>query len=286
MPKCVAVYHPFREIDYGDAWTNDKRTWQHGRKYIYAFGSCIDGLEEQPHRAMLYFWAEYEAPTIASDINQPKSDKIFPRVLHHIEKNVPINRTVEPWQNTDPFVFNGPFIYSNCRQDNRILRELDRGDILLFVSRHKSRYYLDTVLVIHRIYDPIPFSAGTWCRTYRGCEAFERVTGRQIDYYYKYEKKEWVTYTGRTFGKEPFSYVPCWRTSPDEGHPRMEIQLQDLESDTRRQFKILSGNPKEIWNQVAQQVINAGGSLAVYVDHPLKDNNSKDEGSRSAFPSC
>lgn len=269
MAKCIALYHPFREIvDDSRGWGSSSSTWQHGRKYLRASGCCVRRVNGKPkHVDKLFFWGEYEAPTKTSRIDPPRRDKTFPTVLHRIIRNVPINRTKAPWQNTDPFVFNGPFVYSNCRQKtNAVLRGLDRGDIILFVSRYQFEYYLDTVFVVNRIYDPLFDRECQIRRTYRGCEAFERVTGRQID---NIDDYRFVTYTGREYGQKPYSFVPCWTESNQEGHQRVKISHPSMEASTRRQFKILEGEPDEIWRAVAENVINMGASLATFIDHPL-----------------
>jgi hypothetical protein len=52
-------------------------------------------------------------------------------------------------QNTDPFVFDGPFIYCICQQPARpSLRKLAHGDIILFGSHLEGEFLLDTVFVV------------------------------------------------------------------------------------------------------------------------------------------
>jgi hypothetical protein len=59
----------------------------------------------------------------------------------------------EGWQNTDPFVFGERFLYSCCKQLRHngtatYLRELQRGDVILFGSHQHGAFVLDTVLVV------------------------------------------------------------------------------------------------------------------------------------------
>jgi len=52
-------------------------------------------------------------------------------------------------QNTDPFVFDGPFIYSICQQPKKpSLRSLEPGDVILFGSSLGGHFILDTVFVV------------------------------------------------------------------------------------------------------------------------------------------
>jgi hypothetical protein len=62
--------------------------------------------------------------------------------------------------NIDPFVFDGPFLYSNCRQPKSpALRSLERGDVVFFGSQLGGHFVLDTVFVVR---DRYPYRPARW----------------------------------------------------------------------------------------------------------------------------
>lgn len=120
----------------------------HRRKYIYTMGDCIhpDGrlLRNQP----IVFWGEWEAHSVFRLIQNNGQAEDRPRHIHQPF----ISREREGKQNTDPFVFGEPFLYSNCLQSLRTMRDVPNGSLILFgseVSRDGERsFVLDTVFVV------------------------------------------------------------------------------------------------------------------------------------------
>src|SRR5687768_12635374 len=108
--------------------------WLHKRKFLRASGSYLETLRGPERRAELGFWGEWEAESRAARVESPVPGG--PGWIH--------NPFFDPlpagdWaQNTDPFVFGGDFIYSNCQQHRRgrpaQLASLLPGSVVLFGS--------------------------------------------------------------------------------------------------------------------------------------------------------
>lgn len=130
----------------------------HCRSFLLAPGSfrtSIAGASQQAPR--LGFWGEWEGPAegIPLDVVGAAHTAFIPR-----PEAFPASLGL---QNTDPFVFDGPFLYSCCKQVRydgvpTYLRNLDRGDVLLFGSNLAGSFVLDTVFVVA---DGIPYTRRT-----------------------------------------------------------------------------------------------------------------------------
>ena len=75
--------------------------------------------------------------------------------------------------NTDPFIFGGCFLYSNCYQTNSLgLRNLAKGSVIAFGSKvnREPKWALDTVLVVRDSfpYDPLDPRKGLEGQSARG----------------------------------------------------------------------------------------------------------------------
>lgn len=91
----------------------------------------------------LNFWGEWEGPADVKFLKPALGDD--PKWL--LTPRYP--KKTESGMNTDPFVFNGPFRYSFCRQENKVsLRNLAVGSMVLFGSTKDGRFVLDTVFVV------------------------------------------------------------------------------------------------------------------------------------------
>jgi len=147
MAHLVQFMHPGSEPTV-DA-PNSKRwnTEEHCRSFLLTRGRYSVGPDDRTGcESRLLFWGEWEAPSRAYQLPSGPANAVHvpcsPRYL------------AEPrLQNTDPFVFDGPFIYSCCKQMRRdgrttYLRSLERGDIVLFGSHRSGSFVLDTVFVV------------------------------------------------------------------------------------------------------------------------------------------
>ena len=117
---------------------------QHARKFLKAHGRyVVDGVARE---GAVAFWGEWEPQSRVVETFPPEIPG-GPCFLH--EPFWVSQPDGDRLQNTDPLVFGDRFLYSNCRQRrNRKLRELAPGSIVLFGSKRRSEFVLDTVLVI------------------------------------------------------------------------------------------------------------------------------------------
>src|SRR4051794_36927207 len=118
-------------------------TGEHGRKFLLAPGAWTDGSTSG--HGNLTFWGEWEAQSCVAAVLERGPG--LPRVLQLPYWNVPNDGA---WrQNTDPLVFGDRFIWSNCRQhQNAKLRRVAPGSLVLFGSKVRGRFALDTAFVV------------------------------------------------------------------------------------------------------------------------------------------
>ncbi len=160
MARLIQFMHPGGEPllpASGDRPWNDG---MHVRCFLQAFGAAIRVVGSDATIATTneyVFWGEWEGPArierIQGNDQRLPTMRVFPKPAQCPNSGQP--------QNTDPFVFGKTFLYSCCKQVRRdgqptYLRDLDRGDVILFGSRHQKRFVLDTVFVVRdsRLYDP------------------------------------------------------------------------------------------------------------------------------------
>lgn len=160
MPKVIQFIHPGPQppqkliVGKRKAWN---RLPEHKRCFIEAPGQV---LGDPNHRAQSHekvrFWGEWEAEAdIVQDFQHPREGE--PEMC--IRPTVTKPDVFDRHQNTDPFVFDGPFIYCICQQPTSPqLRNLERGDIILFGSSLGGNFVLDTVFVVAT---PEPYRPGS-----------------------------------------------------------------------------------------------------------------------------
>ncbi len=185
--KSLFFMHPGKDESVSDEtgyveWNNKK----HNRKFLEAI------LENEQK---IYFWGEWEPPSIK-------------------DKNTQIHRPVfimpPAFQNTDPFVFGGIFLYTVCRQPRcKILRNLGKDSIIYFGSNIKRKFVLDTVFVVddfinYKNEKELIIKLKEKSRDVPK-EYFEITIRRIID-----NKTEFRLYFGQMDkSKIPYSYIPC-----------------------------------------------------------------------------
>src|SRR5437016_1207455 len=231
----------------------------HRRKFMVAEGIWVaDG--GQAGGGLVNFWGEWEAPSRV--LSDGVGEIGMPRYLH---------RPLRPAEgdsgsNTDPFVFGQRFYYSNCRQlRNRKLRDLPIGSLMLFGSKVRRRFVLDTALVVA---DRHPLDCA---RLNRGDSAFRRVSLRPLQ-----ESGEpldrLVLYEGATPDRAidgMFSFVPARPHDDGEwGFHRPCLAgsyLNDNLAMAARVQMVASSQVAKVWAEVTRRVFDAGLVLATHL---------------------
>lgn len=123
---------------------SDIFTKSHQRSFIQCNGAYLDDdNNKKPVPDLLNFWGEWEGPADVKPLTPVTDDE--PKWL--LTPRYP--KKSDSGMNTDPFVFNGPFRYSFCRQERYVcLRDLAVGSMVLFGSSKGKKFVLDTVFVV------------------------------------------------------------------------------------------------------------------------------------------
>jgi len=161
MPSIVQFYHPGSEHGY-DTFYKDNiyyKNWnkgKHKRKFIINDGKYIE--KNKIYEGKMIFWCEWEPPSFVKTIITPENTlphEKFPEYLHYpfLPSNEKIKNYQENnYQNTDPFIFGDSFKYSICRQDScPVLKNLEKGSIILFGSHINKRFAIDTIFVVNEL---------------------------------------------------------------------------------------------------------------------------------------
>ena len=140
MSVFVQFIHPGKEHTEktGKIWNKG----EHRRKFLEVNGEYLDSLEGSVKQDTLYFWGEWEAKSDVTKISGNKKD--LPHFVFKPFYSIPIGNV-----NTDPFVFGTQFYYCICKQGSYTsLRNLNKGDVILFGSCLRGNFVLDTVFVV------------------------------------------------------------------------------------------------------------------------------------------
>jgi hypothetical protein len=127
-------------------WETDRT--EHARKFMVSPGAWRDDPEAPIKQGEIVFWGEWEAASTVSAVPDPLrgGPHWLHRPFYEGLADAPSNGIR---QNTDPFVFGERFLYTYCRQPrNRKLRMLSDGSLILFGSKSKGRFVLDTAFVV------------------------------------------------------------------------------------------------------------------------------------------
>lgn len=230
-------------------------TGPHARKFMQAQGQYLSG--GRLLSGAFAFWGEWEPPSaVLTEWHRPADGR--PRFLHAPTMQVPAPNA---WrQNTDPLVFGNQFHYSNCRQRrNKKLRALAPGSLILFGSKVKGAFVLDTVFVVgsSRRYsikdlDRSHYSNELLDAVLDPLQSDPNVGSANLRLY------ESVSYSPSV--ETPFSYVPCRPVGLEsEGFSRPRIQLPSKWmnpslSMAARATVATKDELSDIWNSVTQQV--------------------------------
>lgn len=271
--------------------TDAGRSWNvgpHKRKFLKQPGRSLAALDAKPAAASLVFWGEYEPPTRrVKAFTDPVPDG--PRYLF-APAPVPFHRNDPPLMNTDPFVYGDRFFYSICKQNNQrgptAMQRLARGSVILFGSgKHRSRFVVDTVLVVAETID--------WDLTnYR-----ERLKGVVPPEYFHatlepiaYEmtvrdlspSQTFRLYLGATVDQPfdgMFSFFPCLPAQAGEarGFARPVLRRAGIVTDNLTQGQRMNpiqdpATVRALWADFAQQVLDQGLHLGVQARLPKLEN--------------
>jgi hypothetical protein len=180
----------------------------------------------------LCYWAEWEPPSTVEGISQ-RGNALNPNYLHTpaLPENIPYN---EGLQNTDPYIFDGPFKYLLCRQFRQKPRlnisrmtGIPEGSLILFGSNKNisgvQHFLLDTILVVQ---SRIPYNPRNNPLTNRISKSYNDIVYTKAFQYY-IQDLNLTLYQGATFEMridDMFSYVPSKiYKSPSDSFQRISI---------------------------------------------------------------
>lgn len=240
----------------------------HGRKFLLSQGTWRDSADGREHHGEVTFWGEWEAQSEVVELLATGPD--LPRALQR-----PFYRVEDiGWrQNTDPLVFGDRFSYTNCRQvTNAKLRVLPTGSVVLFGSKLRRGFVLDTVFVVgqtagYRPIDGPPNGVHS--------SAGELVT-EPIAQDPTYGDFTFTWYGGAT-PQQPvagmFGFTPAQPYQPGtRGFARPWIHLnQVIKPNLAMQARctpMALAQVQDIWREVVDQVTAAGLVLATHLPTP------------------
>ncbi|NLB65116.1 MAG: hypothetical protein GX803_01425 [Lentisphaerae bacterium] len=263
------------------------RSWNlgpHQRKFLLQRGRYLTGLGAEPREDDLVFWCEYEPPTRLVKTYEPT----MPDGPNHLFALEPFRfkpRGV-PLMNTDPFVFGGRFFYSICKQNNRrgptAMQRLQDGSVILFGSgKGRNRFIVDTIFVVGdsvrwRLEAPREALEGMVPAEYFHAAVEPIVDEARI--LHGEARGVLRLYRGAT-PEEPvegmFSFFPCLPAGEGagKGFARPVIRRPGIITDNLTQGQRMNivanlTEAREIWEDVATQVLAQGLCLGVYADMP------------------
>ena len=179
--RFIQFPHPHEEHNSrsGSIWhetkTSGGKKKPHRRKFMEFQGKWAE-RGGATHCDTLWGWGEWEPESTLLPNCIPKaSDRWQPRQLwkpYYVQRP-----DYKHLHSTDPLIFGGQFLYSNCHQANYPkLKQLARGSVIAFGSGSKCGWMLDTVFVVS---DFIRYEInGDWTRLKRKVQKeFLHVTG-------------------------------------------------------------------------------------------------------------
>ena len=280
----VQFIHPGLEHEPDSASGRSWNVEMHRRKFLRQSGRSLADLDAKPVASKLVFWGEYEPPTTrVKTYARPVPDG--PRFLF-APAPVPFHPNDPPLMNTDPFVFGEHFFYSICKQNNKkgptAMQRLARGSVILFGSgRHRSQFVVDTVFVVA---DFIDWNLSNYREKLKGVVPPEyfHATLEPIAYEMKVRdlspSQTFRLYIGATFEKPyegMFSFFPCLPAKEGEanGFARPVLRRAGIITDNLTQGQRMNPQPdvaavRELWTDVARQVLDQKLRLGVHADLP------------------
>jgi hypothetical protein len=258
----------------------------HKRKYLKVKGSYLKRLESKPINATVCFWGEWEAPSLVKSIKSNKSP--LPKYIFEPCYTLPVTKNAA---NTDPFIFGDQFFYCICKQGHYLsLRNLEKGDMILFGSNLNKQFVLDTVFVIkdwcdyeitdlpklkkkfnnaffHTSLEPIINSTLVDAKSISVDNSEELCLpciGDNKDDYKpaklkdKYRIYKAVMYDDKDVFNGIFSYTPCLPdTLEHKGFTRPFINHPILSQELNQGIKIIKNQDVgQVWNEITTSILN------------------------------
>ena len=248
-----------------------------GRKFLLSAGRSLDS-QEQARGKPLVFWGEWEAPSWVVE-RWPREGQL-PRALQ-----VPVWErppTSNYRLNTDPWVFGEAFRYSNCKQltsykNPSALQELTPGSVILFGSKLRGEFVLDTVFVVEEAECYAPHHPPETDEAFRVCTIESLTTDGSGEY-------RFTLYRGATFDKPMkgmYSYVPCRDAArPDARFARPTVSLPGYinpasgQSPSGAKSRLTIEQAFQQWDSVREQVLLARCELGVSFETPRLEGSA------------
>lgn len=293
--------HPGSE--HGPDKNSQIKSWNrrdHRRKFLETSANVFDPKKGVIKSVCVRYWGEWEPESRVIAKFAPKN--FGPKWLHSPVK--PIRRDIqnilkntdprgcqgtscgkpgENYQNTDPFVFNGPFCYGICKLTTKRgksltqMSKLSKGDVILFGSTKKSKnqdiiFQLDTVFVISHVIDYDPSNL-------KSLERNKKVPKNYLDWSLRLAHASskpgclnLKLYLGATYD-DPcngmYSYVPAQRAEDSpHGFPRIQIKTKPSLPLTIQKPKCIAKTENEMfdfWNKLRKEVAKQNCIQAIYL---------------------
>jgi hypothetical protein len=246
----------------------------HRRKFLISPGRYLDA-HGRPRHEEITLWGEWEPPSRIVH-RWPRTGRL-PRALHRPYWVHPSATGFR--QNTDPWIWGDPMLYSNCKQivgparRPTSMQRLPRGSVLCFGSTIDRDFCIDTVFVVASAEPWVPADASHLDVT----DAFAVCTGASITAARTDAYADLVLYRGATVDAPVdgmYSFVPARRADDDPRFARPAIHEPELINPASRQSTWGSRRPlprsrvRRAWLSVREQVLASGAVLAVSLDTP------------------
>lgn len=244
----------------------------HARKFIQLCGDWIDedGISGTGD---LWAWGEWEAESeLLRELDQ-MGDPGFPRHLW-LPYYVRRQHGYRGLHNTDPFIFGGRFLYSNCHQlwKSR-LRHLSRGSVIAFGSK-KGDWVLDTVLVVAGSVEYVAEAAGDSLPDWVPGAFLDVTAGPLADNDAGVSFRLYWGATPTDPVDEMFSFFPAVEAGGDMGFKRPSIELPDecftrtLQMGAKSTPGLAPDTARQLWDSLVQQVRDANLLLGTHAAVP------------------
>ena len=302
MSSIIQFPHP--GCEHNDKTGINWNTGNHKRKFLKENGSYLTALSTKPIKDVVYFWGEWEAPSTVKTIPDNKSP--LPRSIFEPYYTLPVPKNAA---NTDPFVFGNQFHYCICKQGHyRSLRDLKKGDMILFGSNLKGHFVLDTVFVIKDWCDYEIDDLHTIKEQYNDtfyysslepilnvnqveakvitidtknghclpCNGDDKTDNNPVK-----DIKTYRIYNALMFEDKEvngiFSYVPCLpNPTGKKGFERPSISFNTVSQNLNQGIKIIKGeNINKAWHEITAEILNKGLSLLIKTDLPQLTTNEE-----------
>ena len=271
MPYIIQFMHPGGQPPYHRHHSSlpwNHFTNPHYRKFIRNKILFLEENSDKPREEELFFWGEWEPPstfTLTSLSNPyPVAFNDLPTQIRYPGGNL---------HNTDPYVFDGQFFYTNCQQIRKgsptRLQKLPPGSMILFGSKIDGQFVLDTLFIVQ---DSFAYQADNLASVLPKqyyTDRFDHAVMRPLAN--TAHNKRLRFYVGSTYNKPflvgdnaIFSFVPC----SHRYFQRPVIDSPYINQKLSQGFKSTNLSDQEIlneWHEIVKQVYENKLCLGVAV---------------------